>query len=78
MKEREPMKRNWIEFELVGKDVLKIDPTKRLGKSLGIVKSYCCNRQQPTSKLLNYVTEVLGVSSKHLVLGNMIWVNEPF
>ena len=43
---------------------------ERLGKSFCIVKSYVCNRRQPSLDVLFEIAKILNVDPKELIRGN--------
>lgn len=64
------IKLNRIKTVLVEKDVSQTDLAKEIGKSFSTVNAYCCNRQQPSLKLLYQIAEFLSVSMKDLLVEN--------
>lgn len=65
------MKLNRIKTVLVEKDVSQTDLANEIGKSFSTVNAYCCNRQQPSLKLLYHIAKFLSVNIKDLLVDNI-------
>ena len=58
---------NNINKVLIEKGIRQIWLAEKLSKRFTIVKSYACNRRQPTLELLFYIAQSLQVNSKDLM-----------
>lgn len=61
------MKLNRIKEVLIEQKRSQLWLAKELGKSLGMINNYACNRIQPTLDVLYRISEILDVDLKTLI-----------
>lgn len=62
------MRLNRIKTILVDKGISQTELANKLGRSFSTVNAYCCNRKQPSLKILDEIARHLSVDIKDLIV----------
>jgi putative transcriptional regulator len=66
------MRLNRIKDVLEEKGISQMWLSKKLCKSFSTVNAYCCNRQQPSLRLLVEIANIHSVSIKDIIIENKV------